>query len=90
MIRELIDFLTSIFNKSTTMLLHPRRAGKHFAGSSDLRPAAWLVVGFGIFYSVMFYISHLAHDYPPAPEVLQVWVETWGEFAMLPFLKIPI
>jgi hypothetical protein len=84
-----MNMLTGMLNKSTTMLLHPRRAGEHFAGSSDLRHAAWLVVGFGIFYSVMFHISHLAHNYPPAPEVLQVWVKAWGEFAMLPFLNIP-
>jgi hypothetical protein len=37
----------------------------------------------------MFVISHLKGDYPPPPDELEVWIETWGEFAMLPFLKIP-
>ena len=34
-------------------------------------------------------ISHVKADYPPPPDELNIWIETWGEFAMLPFVKIP-
>jgi hypothetical protein len=47
----------------------------------------WL--GSWLLYGLAFYLSHLAHDYPPAPDVLKVWISTWGEFAMLPVMKIP-
>jgi hypothetical protein len=84
-----MNALMSIITNTGTMLLHPRRAGQVHAVSPDLRSAGWLVIGFGLWYGGMFYLSHLARDYPPGPEVLAVWVAAWGEFAMLPFIAIP-
>jgi hypothetical protein len=49
--------------------------------------AAALVLSYGIANSLGFLIS--AHDYPPPADVLAVWIRTWGEFTILPFLKIP-
>jgi hypothetical protein len=48
-----------------------------------------IVLGFGIVVGLLFARSHLAQDYPPPPDALETWIETWGEFAMLPYLKIP-
>jgi hypothetical protein len=78
-----------IIRNTGAMLLRPQRAGETFARSDDLRPAAWLVTGFGSLYGLGFYLSYLAGDYPPPPDVMGVWVAAWGEFAMLPFLAIP-
>ncbi len=33
-------------------------------------------------------ISYLSHDYPPTPDVLKTYINAWGEYPMLPFLKI--
>ena len=38
---------------------------------------------------LLFLRSHLAQDYPPPPADLETWIEAWGEFAMLPYVKIP-
>jgi hypothetical protein len=71
------------------MLIHPRQTSKELASDVSLRPVAILVFTFGVFYALMFLISYLAHDYPPPPDVLAVWVEHWGEGVMLPFFNIP-
>ena len=45
-----------------------------------------------VFASILeasFLISYLKGDYPPDPEELRLSIEAWGEFAMLPFVKIP-
>jgi hypothetical protein len=80
---------SSILHSTYAMARHPTRAKEGFAKVDDLLPAAGLVVGFELLYGLAFYLSHLAHDYPPAPDVLKVWISAWGEFAMLPVLKIP-
>lgn len=71
------------------MLTHPGRTGKELASETSLKPVATLVIAFGILYGSLFLKSYLAHDYPPPPEELAVWVEHWGEAVMLPFFNIP-
>ncbi len=56
--------------------------------SVRVRPAALLVLGASLFMAVGMLVSYLKRDYPPAPDVLRIWISTWGEFTMLPFLKI--
>jgi hypothetical protein len=48
-----------------------------------------VVLGFALVLSFLFLVSHFRGDYPPPPKDLETWIETWGEFAMLPFVKIP-
>ena len=55
------------------------------AGQENQR---FLVYCFGLVLALLFSISHLKGDYPPPSEELAVWIETWGEFSMLPFVKI--
>jgi hypothetical protein len=81
--------ITSIFRGMGGMLFHPGRTGKVLASEARLRPVAFLVIAFGVLYALMFLSSYLAHDYPPSPEVLAVWIEHWGEGVMLPFFNLP-
>jgi hypothetical protein len=71
------------------MLLHPKQTAKELVADTRLRPVATLVIAFGLLQSLMFLISYLNHDYPPPQEVLDVWVEHWGEGVMLPFFNVP-
>ena len=71
------------------MITHPRRTGSVLAGEKGVTSAFALALGFGVVVGLMFFISYLSHDYPPDAETLSVWVKAWGEWAMLPFLKIP-
>ena len=84
-----MNTITSIFHSMGGMLLHPKQTGKELATDSRLKPVATLVIAFGLLQSLLFLISHLKQDYPPSPEVLEVWVEHWGEGVMLPFFNIP-
>ena len=72
------------------MILSPRRTSQELAQESSIRFSATLVLGYGIFGSLGFLISALNRDYSPPKETLDVWIKTWGEFTMLPFLKIPL
>jgi hypothetical protein len=54
-----------------------------------LRGSLAIVLAFGLVLSALFARSHLAGEYPPPPAELEAWIEAWGEFAMLPVLKIP-
>lgn len=71
------------------MIIRPRRTAQMLSQEGNLRSALALVLGFGMVLSLLFLGSHLRGEYPPPPDEFQVWIETWGEFAMLPFLKIP-
>jgi hypothetical protein len=71
------------------MLVHPRRTSRELAQDTSLHSASVVVLSFGLITALLFLVSHLRHDYPPPASQLDVWIETWGEFAMLPFLKIP-
>ena len=84
-----MNTITSIFHGMGGMLTHPGRTGKEFTSEKTLKPVVTLVIAFGVFYGLIFLKSQLAHDYPPPPEELAVWVEHWGEGVMLPFFNIP-
>ncbi len=71
------------------MIPHPGKTSREIAGAASIAPSLVVVTSFGVVHGLLFYISYLAKDYPPAPAVLEVWIRAWGEFSMLPFLKIP-
>jgi hypothetical protein len=70
------------------MLLSPRRTSRALRNERNIAPSFWLVLGYGGLVALGFLISALQRDYPPPPETLAVWIAAWGEFTMLPFLKI--
>lgn len=71
------------------ILISPFRTARGLPAAVRVRPAALLVLAAGLFMAVGMLISHLSHAYPPAPHVLKIYVDAWGEYLMLPFLKIP-
>ena len=71
------------------MIVRPRRTCREVLRQETLNASLAIVLGFGIAVSLLFLRSHFARDYPPPPDELEAWIETWGEFAMLPFVKIP-
>lgn len=70
------------------ILISPYRSAKALPTSVRVRPAALLVLGAGLFMATGSFVSYLSGDYPPSPDILNIWIDTWGEFTMLPFLKI--
>ncbi len=71
------------------ILISPFRSAQALPPSVRVRPAAWLVLAAGLFMAVGMFVSHLSRAYPPPSDVLKIYVDTWGEYFMLPFLKIP-
>ena len=71
------------------MIRHPRQTSHELVKDPDPRSALKVVLALGICMALMFGISAWAQDYPPAPDVLQTWINAYGEFGILPFLKIP-
>lgn len=71
------------------LLISPYRSARALPASPRVRPAALLVLAAGLFMAAGALVSYLNHAYPAPPDVLKIYVTTWGEFAMLPFLKIP-
>ena len=71
------------------MALHPRRTTRELLAQKTVYLSLVVVLGFAVLESLLFLVSYLAGDYPPPPEELRIWIETWGEFAMLPFVNIP-
>lgn len=86
---RVMNTLTSIFHGMGGMMLHPKRTGKELATDTRLKPVATFIIAFSLLLSFMFLVSHLQQDYPPPPEVLDIWIEHWGEGVMLPFFNIP-
>jgi len=84
-----MNTIVSIFHGMVGMLLHPKQTGKELAADTRLKPVATFVIAFGLLQSLMFLNSYLKQDYPPPQEVLDVWVEHWGEGVMLPFFNVP-
>ncbi len=70
-------------------LIFPFRSARALPASPRIRSAALLVLGAGLYLALGMFISYLNHDYPAPPDVLKVYIDAWGEFNMLPFLKIP-
>ena len=71
------------------ILVSPYRAAQALPTAAKVRPAALLVLAAGLYLAIGMLISYLSRAYPAPPEVLNIYIETWGEFTMLPFLKIP-
>ncbi len=71
------------------IIFHPLRTAEELAREPSLRSASAVVLGLGICTGLMFAVSAARGDYPPPPDVLKTWIDSYGEFAMLPFLKIP-
>lgn len=84
-----MNTIFAIFHGMGGMLIHPGRTSKELASETSLKPVATLVIAWGIFYGLVFLRSYLAHEYPPSPEELKIWIEHWGEGVMLPFFNIP-
>ncbi len=76
-------------NSPFRILISPFRSASELPTSVRVRPAALLVLGAGFFLAAGMFVSYLSRAYPPAPDVLQIYIDTWGEYLMLPFLKIP-
>jgi hypothetical protein len=71
------------------VVVHPRTTSRDLLQQEKISRSGTVVLLLGVIVSLLFLISHLKQDYPPPADELQVWIETWGEFAMLPFLQIP-
>ena len=71
------------------IVIHPRRTSRAILRDESIYASLAVVLGFALVLSLMFLVSHFRGDYPPPPKDLETWIETWGEFAMLPFVKIP-
>jgi len=71
------------------IIIYPRRTAEELVADPTPRSAFWVVLGLGLLMTFSFGLSAWQHDYPPAPDVLQTWIEAYGEFGILPFLKIP-
>lgn len=79
-----------VFSYAWKMLGSPRRTCRELLEQPTIRPALALVLGFGVVFSLLTLVSYLQKDYPPDPATLKVWIDAWGEFAMLPVIKIPL
>ena len=71
------------------MVVRPRRTARELLAEETVRPSLLVVAGFAGLEALLSLRSYLVGEYPPPPGVLSIWVETWGEFAMLPFVDIP-
>jgi hypothetical protein len=71
------------------MVLRPVKTSREIAQATNIAPSLAVVAGYGLLMGMLFGISALARDYPPPTAELHAWIRAWGEFAMLPFLKIP-
>lgn len=71
------------------MVVRPRQTTDELLHEPSLLPALWVILGFGLLTGAGMLISHLKGEYPPPPADLQTWIEAWGEFTMLPFIKTP-
>ncbi len=83
-----MNLILATFDNVGSMLVQPRRTSRRLAASLDLRPAAALVLAYGFLAALGSYVSYVQGAYPGRPDELALWVATWGEFSMLPFVKI--
>jgi hypothetical protein len=71
------------------ILISPFRTAKTLSPTVRVRSAALLVLGAGVLMALGMLVSYLSHAYPPPADVLKIYIDAWGEYLMLPFLKIP-
>ncbi len=68
------------------MLVRPISTGRKIATCTSITTAALIVIGFALYLAYGFATSQ--HLYPPPQHEMEVWVNAWGEFTMLPVLPI--
>lgn len=71
------------------MLIDPRGTSREILEKNDIKISLCIVLNFGIIMAAGMLISYFTKGYPPPPQDLKIWIEAWGEFTMLPFLKLP-
>jgi hypothetical protein len=72
-----------------TIIVHPRKTSREVLKKANIYPSLSVVLGSGAVLAILFVISYFKKDYPASPEIMQIWIRAWGEFGVLPFLKIP-
>lgn len=72
------------------VIVAPRRTITELLDRSTFRGALAVVVGFGAVVGLLFLRSALARDWPPPPGEFKTWIDAYGEFSQVPFVKIPI
>ena len=72
------------------MVAHPRRTARALLSEKSVYPSLVVVLGFATVEALLSLISYLTGGYPPPSAELRIWVQTWGEFAMLPFVKVSL
>ena len=71
------------------IVISPRLTSREILQDENIHASLAIVLGFALVLSLLFLVSHFRGDSPPPPQDLETWIETWGEFAMLPFVKVP-
>ena len=70
--------------------MHPRQTSEEITADADLRPSLGFVLGFAILLGLAYLVTYLTKAYPPPPTDWQVWLATWGEQTLAPFVPIPL
>jgi hypothetical protein len=70
-------------------VVHPRRTSRELVDEKSLWYAFLFVLGFSLLFAILFFVAWLQKTYPPDAVTLNLWIKTWGEFAMLPMIPIP-
>jgi hypothetical protein len=72
------------------MLWHPHRTSQEIAADADIRPSLALVSCFACLLGLAYLVTYLLKSYPPSPADWKVWIATWGEQTLAPFIPIPL
>ena len=72
------------------ILWRPRRTGQEITHDENIWPALGLVGIFAVVLGLAYLATYFAKAFPPPPADWQVWLDTWGEAFMNPFLPIPL
>lgn len=70
------------------IVIHPRSTSRAILEENTLHPSIAVVLGFSALVSILLMITYLLKQYPPPADEMKLWIEAWGEFAMLPFLRV--
>jgi hypothetical protein len=79
-----------VIRKIWSVLWHPLRTSREIALEDSLSPAFILVIIFAVLLGAAYFITFFLKTYPPPPAEMQVWIDTWGQSFMMPFLPIPL